>query len=169
MQQICDFVAILFMGGKCLLSFDEQRIKIQVNFSAALRRLRRLFMMDIDAFLRTFYETISFQCGEKFKSHAFRRLFLPNASLLEAHGSVFVQKDIADHIAEFEDAVEHFPQLFTKGFQEIELSHEAIKSGGVWLVSSVYRKTYGEVSETGVNSMIVAARGDALQIASLVC
>ena len=43
------------------------------------------------------------------------------------------------------------------------------KRGGVWLVSSVYRKTYGEVSETGVNSMIVAARGDALQIASLVC
>ena len=66
MQQICDFVAILFMGGKCLLSFDEQWIKIQINFSAALRRLRRLFMMDIDAFLRTFYETISFQCGEKF-------------------------------------------------------------------------------------------------------
>lgn len=154
---------------KCLLNFGMSAYKMCTNLKkAALCRRRRLVKMDIDAFLHNFYETISFKCGEKFKSHAFRQFFLPNASLLEAHGSVFVQKDLADHIAEFEDAVERFPQLFTKGFQEIELSHEAVKSGGVWLVSSVYHKTYGDVSETGVNSMIVVPRGDVFQIASLV-
>lgn len=124
--------------------------------------------MDIDAFLHSFYETLSFGCGEKFKSREFRRLFLPNASLLEARGGVYVQRDLAERIAEFESAIESTPQLFTKGFQVAQLSREVLKSGAVYLVSSVYRKSYGEVSETGVNRMIVVPRDGALQIASLV-
>lgn len=124
-------------------------------------------MMDIDAFLRSFYETLSFKCGEKFKAREFRRLFLPNASLLEARGGIYIQRDLAERIAEFESAIETTPQLFTKGFQVVQLSCEVLKSGAVYLVSSVYRKTYGDISETGVNRMVVVPRDGALQIASL--
>ena len=123
--------------------------------------------MDIDAFLRSFYETLSFQSGEKFKSREFRRLFLPSASLLEARGGIYVQRDLAEHIAEFEAAIETTPQLFTKGFQVVQLSREILKSDAVYLVSSVYRKSYGDVSETGVNRMLVVPRNGCLQIASL--
>lgn len=124
--------------------------------------------MDIDTFLHSFYETLSFKYGEKFKSREFRRLFLPNAALFETRGGIYVQKDLAEHIAEFESAIESVPQLFTKGFQEVQLSCEVFKSGADYLVSSVYRRSYGGVTETGVNSMIVVPRGDGYQIASLV-
>lgn len=124
--------------------------------------------MDIDAFLDTFYKTLSFDLGEKFKSQAFRRLFLPNASLLEARDGVYVQIDLERHIAEFEDAIENHPQLFKNGFLEKQLSRTVIQSGACFLVSSIYHKSYAGVEETGVNNMIVVPRGRQYQIASIV-
>ena len=124
--------------------------------------------MEIDSFLDTFYETISFGFGEKFKAQAFRRLFLPNASLLEARDGVYVRIDLERHIAEFEDAIENHPQLFKNGFLEKQLSRQIIQSGARFLVSSIYRKSYAGFEETGVNNMIIVPRGDHSQIASMV-
>ena len=124
--------------------------------------------MEIDSFLDTFYETISFGFGEKFKSQAFRRLFLPNASLLEARDGVYVRIDLERHIAEFEDAIENHPQLFKNGYLEKQLSRTVIQSGACFLVSSIYRKSYAGVEATGINNMIIVPRGDYSQIASIV-
>ncbi len=123
--------------------------------------------MDIDVFLDTFYKTLSFGFGEKFKSQAFRRLFLPNASLLEARDGVYVRIDLERHIAEFEDAIENRPQLFKNGFLEKQLSRTVIQSGACFLVSSIYHKSYAGIEETGINNMIIVPRDQQFQIASI--
>lgn len=90
------------------------------------------------AFLDEFYKTISFEHGEMFKTEKFHSFFLPNAVLMEGNNGIYVQKTVDEHISEFENAIEEYPQLFVKGFHEHQTEYTFVENDACILVSSKY-------------------------------
>ena len=129
-------------------------------------------MNGIYKFLEDFYKTISFECGEMFKAEEFRLLFDPNAMLVEKVEDRFIQKTIEEHITQFETTIRDYPELFIKGFHEVQIHCDMIESEKCYLVCSEYRKAYSrnneEVVEYGKNNMIVIYEGNCFKIVSIV-
>ncbi len=125
----------------------------------------------INKFLGDFYKTISFECGESFKSEKFKKFFLPNAVLMEKNDGKYAQKTIDEHIAEFDVAIRDYPHLFVKGFHEVQTDYSIIENEDCILVSSKYKKNYcrnGEnITEYGTNNMIIVRFNNEYKIASI--
>jgi len=125
----------------------------------------------MEKFLSAFYITISFESGGAFKDELFRNFFLPNAILIENYDGVYKQKTVDEHIEEFNSAIRNHPNLFTRGFHEMQTDCKMIESGNCILVSSSYQKTYSRnnetIVETGVNNMIVVLQDSEYKIASI--
>lgn len=128
-------------------------------------------MQTINEFLDLFYNTISFECGDQFKSEAFRKLFYPFAILIENVNGEYKYKSIDEHIKEFETIINEYPQLFLKGFHEVQIQCEVIEKNNYFLVSSDYRKTYcrnqEDVVEYGANNMTIICDNGKYKIASI--
>lgn len=129
-------------------------------------------MHTINEFLEGFYKIISFEQGESFKSETFRELFHPTALLFEKVDGGYKTKTIGEHIQEFEDVIKDYPQLFVKGFHEVQIDYEIIESEACYLISSTYKKTYWkngqEVIEYGKNNMTIIGDGDKFKITCII-
>lgn len=125
----------------------------------------------IQKFLDDFYETLSFEQGEQFKADKFRSFFLSNSILMESSNGAFRQKNIDEHISEFEYAIKEYPQLFSQGFHEEQTEYTFMKNDNCILVSSKFQKSYcrnGEkVIEKGINNMLIVRDNSAFKIASI--
>lgn len=128
-------------------------------------------MQTINEFLELFYKSISFECGEEFKSSAFRELFYPFAVLVESNNSVYKHKSIEQHIKEFENVIKEYPQLFISGFHEVQIECEILQNDKYFLVSSTYKKTYSreqkDVIEYGKNNMTIINDNGQFKIVSI--
>lgn len=127
----------------------------------------------LNEFLNRFYETISFPAGSPFPADHFRALFRPDALLLEqTEEGGYAIKTVEEHIREFEEAVQDYPQLFSCGFWERQTSLEWTEENGVFLVHSHYEKRYvrdgNPVLEAGVNHMTILREKDQLRIACVI-
>lgn len=80
----------------------------------------------------------------------------------------YIQKDVEAHIGEYRNALSQAPQLFTKGFHEVQTSYQYIENEVSLLVSSSYNKTYAEIEENGVNNMVIVEIEGEYKIASIV-
>ena len=125
-----------------------------------------------DEFLARFYQTISFGPGEGFPAEGFRRLFRPDALLLERMESGYVTKTVEGYIREFETAARDYPQLFMEGFAERQTAVEWTEQRGVYFAHSGYEKRYtrngAPVNEYGVNHFTILAEEGVPRIACVV-
>jgi hypothetical protein len=125
----------------------------------------------IQKFLDDFYETLSFEQEEQFKADKFRTFFLSDSILMESINGVFRQKNIDEHISEFEYAIKEYPQLFSQGFHEEQTEYTFIENDNCILVSSKFQKSYcrngEEVIEKGINNMLIVRDNSAFKIASI--
>lgn len=125
----------------------------------------------ISDFMDQFYSSISFGRDEKFKSRAFADLFNQDALLVEKTETAVIRKTVAAHIKEFEDCIEHYPQLFTEGFLEKQLAMAYLQADDFVLVKSQYEKRYfrgGEaVVSTGYNNLTLLVTGDTFKIVAI--
>lgn len=129
-------------------------------------------MQTLTEFLELFYNTISFEYGEKFKSATFRELFYPFAVLIENVNGEYKNKTIEEHINEFENVIKAYPQLFIKGFHEVQTHCEFIQNDNCFLVASTYKKTYSreqkDIVEHGKNNMTIINNKGKFKIASII-
>ena len=124
------------------------------------------------AFMDTFYRTISFANGERFKSREFGDLFLNQAILIEKAGDSVKKKTVEEHIRAFEDCIALYPQFFQEGFIEKQTAIEYLESDYCVLVKSQYEKRYHNGKEkvvaTGYNHITLLDMNGSYQIVSIV-
>lgn len=127
--------------------------------------------MNLEQFLNEFYEVISFEHNEPFKSEQFMNLFVKDALLIEKYEDKYIHKTIDEHMNEFEEVIKKHPELFIKGFHEIQLDYEALQTQEYILVKSKYKKSYAsmeeEIIEVGYNCMTIVREQDEFKIASI--
>ena len=125
----------------------------------------------ISEFIETFYQTISFNNGEKFKNEKFKQLFTANATLYEKIESEYKTKTVNEHIEEFEYVIENYPDLFLKGFKEHQIECEITKEDSVYLVKSKYCKKYArndeDLVEYGTNNFKIITEENYFKITSV--
>lgn len=125
----------------------------------------------IEVFLKKFYDTISFQANEQWNEKQFRKLFLPNAVLMEENEGKYECQTLSQYIQRFQGVLKEHPQFFTQGFIEKGISYEVLETENGYLIASRYKKHYtvdGKlITEYGTNNMIVVVVEEELKISSI--
>lgn len=128
----------------------------------------------VQRLLDNLYEYISFKAGDEPNLVRLLELFDERAIIIEyldKSCKECARKSIYQHIEETINIFKQYPEIKSRGFNEVELHNTITIKGPVAYVESVYEKSYFNgkcvVSEIGINSMHIAKLGEELKIISI--